>query len=471
MKKRNILLSLLFLSLITGCSYFEAFLGSTDSSYGSFVTNSSSSSGSSSSSTQKEYVNESPLHEKLYKNDDFNVGLPSTGDVRVLVVPIEIGNDTFTDEDLNNLNLAFNGTSEETGWESVNSYYNKVSKGKLNIEADITPVYSTGKSKAYYEAMYLRGKDPEYDLLKNILPALEEMYDLSNYDFNKDGYIDSIYLIYSCDYSMSDSSPYWAWCYEYFTDKPEYYDGVEADYYVWASIDFLYDPIADKNIKVNAETIIHETGHLFGLDDYYDYDEFKGPDGGVGGAAMMDCNVGDHDSFSKILMGWATPTIVNETGLYTIKPSNTSNDCLLIPLRESDDIIFSEYLIIDLYTPDGINEVHAGNYGLFDKAGVRIYHIDARIDPNLGSPQNELGYYTIFSFNNSDTKYKIIDLIEADNNNSISKLGYASNSDLFEIGDSLKNVKNHDGETSNYEIRITFANSEKATIRIVKNEG
>ena len=469
MKKRNILFILPFLIALTNCSYIEGIIGpQSGSNYGSLVINSSTSS-SLSSTTKTPYENVSPLHKAIEKDNDLHVGLPSTGDVKVLVVPVEIGNNKFSDEDLEKIDLAFNGTSSETGYESVSSYYNKCSQGELNIEATITPVYSTGKSESYYDTRYLLGNDIDYEILDNSLSLLEEIYDLSEYDYNKDSYIDGIYLIYSCNYSLDDLSPWWAWCADY-SQNTNTYDGLKTNLFVWASIQFLDDkPNSNTSININVETIIHETGHLLSLDDYYDYDEFTGPSGGLGGASMMDSNVGDQDSFSKALLGWSNHTIVNGEGTYTLRPSESSNDCLIIPLRENEDEILGEYLLIDYYTPTGLNEMQAGYYGLFSKPGVRIYHVDARIDPNIGNPKNLNGYYSIFSFNNSDTNYKVIEMIEKDKDNSIGKTGIASNNDLFTAGSSLNFINNHDNVKYDYTIKVTSIHT-TATITITKNK-
>ncbi len=479
MKKRNSILLVSLLATLVGCSYFEGItLPNLSSGYGSLVNPSSNNSSSSTinsstinSSTiiDKPYVYDSPLQNVLSLDPDFEVGLPSTGDVKVLVIPVEIGNNKFSDDDLEKINLAFNGTSQDTGFESVSSYYYKSSKGKLKIDAEISPVFKTGKSQSYYELRYNSGYDIDCEIIDNAMPLLDDLYDFSEFDYNRDSYIDAIYLIYSCDYSVSDSSPFWAWCYEHNGSKKKY-DKVEPGYFVWASFDFFNDPIGEyHSININAETIIHETGHLFGLDDYYDYDEGVGPDGGLGGAAMMDCNVGDQDSFSKLLLGWANATTVTEEGTYTLNPSESSNECLIIPLRENKNSFFGEYLLIDYYTPTGLNKTQAGNYGLFTRKGVRIYHVDARIDSNIGSQKNLNGYYTIFSFNNSDTKHKLIKMIEADKNNSIAKTGLASNNDLFSYGSKLDQIYNYDNELFNYTIKVTSI-EETATITVTKNE-
>ena len=47
------------------------------------------------------------------------IGLPSTGTYNALVIPVQFSGDTITQTQLDKLNKAFNGTSADTGWESV----------------------------------------------------------------------------------------------------------------------------------------------------------------------------------------------------------------------------------------------------------------------------------------------------------------------------------------------------------------
>ena len=95
---------------------------------------------------------------------------------------------------------------------------------------------------------------------------------------------------------------------------------------MWASQEFMFDAgyydeegnhsnwtteqLASGNAKPDAHTFIHETGHMIGLDDYYSYDRGKGDYGGLGGLDMMDFNIGDHNGYSKWMLGWLHPQMV-----------------------------------------------------------------------------------------------------------------------------------------------------------------
>ena len=70
---------------------------------------------------------------------------PSTGDVNVLVLPIEFTDFPFSPSTLSNLETALNGNgSEDTGyWESLSSFYRKSSFGQLRLDFHVADVFKT----------------------------------------------------------------------------------------------------------------------------------------------------------------------------------------------------------------------------------------------------------------------------------------------------------------------------------------
>lgn len=442
------------------------------------------------------------LKDLLIDSNKMGVGLSGSNNPHVLVVPVQFKEKqiygktygSFNENDLVKLEKIFIGTEEETGWESVNSYYKKSSYGKLDIQFDFTSVYTTNNDFKYYQnIMNLEG---DRVILEEVLDYFDDSIDFSQYDADNDSTIDGIYLVYSLPYSGSDRITdknlaknmdedfWWAWTNWY--NEDEVYDGKKPDYYMWISIDFINDGYDEKDLKkinVNAETFIHETGHMLGLDDYYDYvyeDESNKKDmfiGGVGGADMMDSSVGDHSPISKVLLGWIAPTVITES-MENIKlismqeeATNDTHQILLIP-KKWEDSYFSEYYLVDLYTPTGLNKLHNGEYGLFTKTGVRIYHIDATVDQRVGKMYDD-DYYSLFSYNNSTTDHLFVKLMEGDNNNSLMRLSalgtpaYATNGDLFyenyEFGN---NQKWYNGDDIEFNLLITHLEDEYALINI-----
>lgn len=393
-----------------------------------------------------------------------NRGLPAIGNPKILVIPVAFTDYAAKPNMVENLNKVLFGTSDETGWESLTSYYYQSSYGKLNITGTVLPVFQTGKSSTYYDSFY----DGDYEILQAALEYYDSQIDYSEYDSDDDGYIDAIYLVYSCPISEEEDSMWWAYTSEYFTEDYEYYDQVEADFYLLAGYDFIFEELASPTkISYNAETFIHETGHLLGLDDYYDTDGSKGPAGGIGGGDMMDYNVGDHNAFSKMILGWTTPTIMNgDQATFTLQSFGSSGDCVLIP-KGWNGTYFDEYYIIDFYTPDGLNEAEAGASGLFGTSGIRIYHIDA----TLNSDSTEVwSIWDIYQFNNSDTSHKLISLVEADKGNDIigttPEGGWSEDSDLFQENDSYLFDNWYDGTKPNFALTVISISNGEAVIQI-----
>lgn len=346
--------------------------------------------------------------------------LPSSGNRKILVVPIDTTDHEFTSKQVQNIKTAFFGTSEENGWESVASFYEKSSYGKLHITGDVTPVVHTNKTSSELSATaktYLNNNKQWTDyLLEDILSTLvQNGYDLSEYDTNDDGYLDAIWMVYSVPYDQS-SDLYWAYTTWVDDTSANKFSGKKACLYSWASYGFInqnYGFNDFRNPYVDSHTYIHETGHRLGLDDYYSYDyRKKNSDGStnydtpIGGLDRMDRNILDHDVFSKYLLGWNKPRVVTKDYLsannnkLTLNAYQNNGDALLIPIykdgsRDYNGTPFDEYLLLEYYTPTNLNHMDATTQYYtaprgFSQNGVLCFHVDARIGkliPNKdGSP-------------------------------------------------------------------------------------
>lgn len=375
------------------------------------------------------------------------VGIPSQGDVDILVFAVDFSDypSYLSDVGISDIELAFNGGSDDLVYESLSSYYSKSSYGALNINADVYGYYRASQPASYYEEEYyklwatdpftgdwLYGEDEvtyaDSDLIYEVLSFYDNQIDYSNYDSNQDGFIDGIYIIYTYPVSYDGDSDLW-WAYQdFYAYEGDLFDGVEPLYYVWSGDDFL----TEGSEPLNARTIIHETGHMLGLDDYYDYYPYDNDnEGGLGGADMMDSAFGDHNAFSKILLGWVTPMVVEGSATIDLLPFIESGEVILVTSNWKNSI-FDEYFLISYYTPTGLNL--QDKYELFTLPGILIYHVSAAIDDGYNE---EYEYYSIFNNNNTDSPNKLIDIVEADMNEAIERYSRAENTDLFQPGDSF----------------------------------
>jgi M6 family metalloprotease-like protein len=399
-------------------------------------------------------------HEKISDVGFYEGLFPSTGSPKLLVIPIGFEDYEVSDTLLNKINIAFNGTNNDLSFESLNTYYYKSSYQKLNVKSDILDWYKPKHSHNYYNRL----EDGGTVLLEEACEYYNTTVDFTKYDYNNDDYIDGVYIIYNVPVDYVGNSLWWA--YQYSSSKNMRLDGKILYNYAFAGTDFMNDKVSLGDI--NSRAYIHEFGHMLGLDDLYDYNEKTGPNGGLGGSDMMDHNIGDHNPFSKMALGWVKPTIVNKSGTYNLSSFVESGNVLLI--HNNFNTIYDEYLLVEFYTPTSLNRI---DLPMGNNIGVRILHVDARFnyDKNGNITYNGGEYYSPYIYDNSDTEHKFMKVIEADFNNSIGKNKDFNSTDLFTpnskvFGIYQKNYWNHQNENWNYIIEVISMNENECVINI-----
>lgn len=355
-------------------------------------------------------------YEDVYKSS-FTPVTPSKGDVNILVVPVEFSDlNSFTSDNLELINYAFNGSNEDNTtsyWESCKSFYYKSSNGALNFNFEVADVFVPSITSITFN----RNADDYGTESSMILDEIAAKgltinnsrinFNDKKYDSNNDGAIDGVWMIYNATSYLDvyGRQKYWAYTTNYGSENPT----VPFGKYANGSILFLGEngqlPRDSKN--ADAHTIIHETGHMLGLDDYYDYcGENKYSYTGL--VDMMDLNIGDHDAFSKYALGWTKSLVVTDERTLTLKPFATSFDSIILPSGTFNGSAFSEYLIIEYYTPEGLFAHDSENkYGglsssypkFFTESGLRIYHIDARLS-EFNAKYNMLTHSIEYEFGN-----------------------------------------------------------------------
>ena len=152
-------------------------------------------------------------------------------------------------------------------------------------------------------------------------------------------------LIYGApDYGSLDDdsrSNLWAYCFWIQDQSVKSVSSPGANVFFWASYDFMYSSskayqrTGKSNYgggdttycSLDTHTYIHEMGHVFGLEDYYDYSGQYNP---AAGFSMQDNNVGSHDPFSSYALGWGKAYIPTETTTINLKPFQDSGEMILL---------------------------------------------------------------------------------------------------------------------------------------------
>ncbi|MCI7527489.1 MAG: hypothetical protein MSA65_04215, partial [Mollicutes bacterium] len=247
----------------------------------------------------------------------------------------------------------------------------------------------------------------------------------------------------------------------------------------------------------DAHTLIHETGHMLGAEDYYSYDgESRGYSGGLD---MMDLNIGDHSAFTKYLFSWVKPYLLDLSSSLnkfeiTLNTFESSGDCLIIPSSSFNNSPYGEYLIIEYLTNDYLNNFdssscyYEGIY-FYSTRGIRVFHVNSRLIKYVGTRNvfmnnneyklDEEANYTTYAYSNTpslsyEKNVPLYQLVSKMNEKLYGKR-LASNNDLFlendiinssTISASLKNNKFYDGSDFNYSITIDSLTFDQATLTV-----
>ena len=532
--KKLVFLQLLAL-FVTGCRVTpnrEKQTKTATQSITSAKTSSSSSEPSPSSSVPSLPLEKTKLD---YTYDDYQAhnfagadNCPLSGHPKLLVIPVWFNDSTtFISESSkelvrNDIETSFVGSNEETGWRSVKTFYEEDSLGVLSLEATVSEWYSITSNYTAY------GTDSNLTKTRSLIDNAVAWYfennptdQRSNYDSNADGFMDGVMLVYAAPDCVSlENTKYsnlWAYC--YWTDNKANVDNPTAKSFFWASYDFMYDSMVAmertgtspygggdcRYINIDAHTYIHEMGHVLGLDDYCD----KGGLFPAGGFSMQDYAMGGHDAYSVMALGWAEPYIPTSSNTITIHDFASSHDVILLANHEVNST-FDEYILIELFTPTGLNQLdcdHAyDGYPIGpSKPGIRVWHVDARLTyvknmtplkitysseliTNPDYPDTDYGIYSAMANSYSTAyasvlgsnyyNYNLLQLIRNDEITTYRPDNWVGDSDLFYAGDtfSMQTYKNQfykTGKMNNdqnlgWSFTVNSISNNQAEITIIK---
>lgn len=552
--KKKILLLAIVATTLTSCSFID--IGNSKSNSGtttsssnldgsSFSNSSTSSSSSNSSSSSFNNTNNLEKTNLNYTYKDYTTNsvypvdsCPSVGTVKLLIIPI-----WFTDSTTyiktakketvrEDIKKAYTGSTSETGWHSVKTYYEEESQGKLTINATVSSWYEINKKSTYY---YNDASTGTYTTKTTdlVLEAVNWYFtnnpsdSRKNYDADGNGYLDGVMLIYGAPDTQAlnneSADNLWAYCYWLQDEKLKNTSNPGANTFFWASYDFMYGKTRamtqtgtsyangdTSHCTIDAHTFIHEMGHVFGLDDYYDYSNSKYVP--AGGFSMQDYNVGGHDPYSVMALGWASPYIPTESTTITIGAFSETHDLILLSTGfNSYKSPFDEYLLLELYTPTGLNELDSKyQYGSYptgpSTTGIRLWHVDARLTyvnslTSVGEPiystsltsNVEAGYYGVYHamsntygseegyispLGSSYSNYNILQLIRNNKSSSYKPSDTLSSTSLFGNGSSfnissyskqfVQGTKTNAGMAFNWLFKVSISGN-TATIQLTKN--
>lgn len=310
----------------------------------------------------------------------------------------------------NDIYQAFFGNEETTGWHSVSTYYREDSNRRLSISGTVANWYPAEMSSIDFVT-----KDA-YNWNDLLVEAFNWYFEVdnpedkpSNYDVDKDGYVDSVALIYG---SPNEN------CYQYRQEfngmalninkngkfhsttrrlknaqlksvsnpgPNNYFNASYTSMYnktnALAKTGFPYNSCHNSLATIDSRTYCHETGHLFGLPDLYDTGKNKGADFSSG-LTMQASDNGYHDPFSAMALGWVDPIIPTDSCTVFITNYSYSHSVILLtPEFNKLNSPFDEYIALELFAPTGLFEqdVDAKYTSLKNTVGIRMYHVNSKL--------------------------------------------------------------------------------------------
>ena len=397
---------------------------------------------------------------KTYSSfDKYSAVTPSTGNVKCLVIPIWFtDSSSFIDvrksdaagknqkqQIREDLETAIFGDGTGTVYESVASFYKKESRNAFNLQGEIAPWYN-----ASIAATEITSETEMAIEAVNAYFATSGKT-LSDFDSNEDGVIDSLMLYYGSNYFGPDHHSRAFQRGQNVVNKENY----PFARYTWFSAMNMYningrEPETTGQLETNdlsslvdeklaSTTAIHEFGHTFGLDDYYEEtqegEERREP---ACGFSMQDSSIGGHDPYSTMTIGWTSPYVfsassfeIGETVNVTLHDFQSSNEVVVLsPSWSSETQGFSEYLALELYTPTGLNEYHANRYSSYhaNAIGLRVWHVN-------GYKTEELRH--VYTNNDGPETYDQLHLIRRDKSSTFMETSHKLDEALFVEGDSF----------------------------------
>lgn len=399
-------------------------------------------------------------------------GCPTTGSPAVLVIPVEFRDVTATSKGYTT-DAILNAFKQngQCDYYSVYDYYYISSYGQLTLDITVLDYWF----RPQYASSYYANATIDYFgeeifggdqlIMDEALAYLATIMDLSKFDSDNNGIIDSVVLINTLE--IGDDDFHWAYRYwNLYTDGDGYYyeyDGVSANDYLWASYQFLYETddgqSFDDTTAMNTYTFIHEFGHVLGADDYYDTAGVGEP---MGGCDIMDAMSGDHNAFTKFNYGWLTTSrlvVTDSSVTLTLEDFTKSGDTIIIANSWDESLgAYQEYYIVAYYTSNGLNDNSVGG-GYFARDGIVVYHVNATL---YSEEYDGVTYYDIYN-NNTDysddygTKDNLIEYVLSENDTY-----------TYVEGDTLPPVKDDSGVTLCYTFTVDALDGEYATITFTK---
>ena len=270
-----------------------------------------------------------------------------TGEKRGLIILVEFKDKAFKS---GHDNAFYQDVANKVGYTSVlgfkgsvKDYFLAQSNGTFNLGFDVVGPVKLSHEYAYYGAHDGSSNDIRPGaMVAQACQLADSQVDFSKYDWNNDGWVDQVYILYAGLGEASGGDENTIWPHEYELDNSDYgktlsLDGVGINTYACGceiTYSYVINRVTGNYQKIERTdgigTICHEFSHCLGLPDFYD--TRNNSNYGMGTWDLMDQGSYNGNSFcppnytgyEKIYCGWIDAIELNKAA--TVQGMKSSAD-------------------------------------------------------------------------------------------------------------------------------------------------
>ena len=306
---------------------------------------------------------------------------------------------------------------------SARQYFYDSSHGQYNPQFDVVGPVTVSENMAYYGKNNSYGNDshPEHMINEACKLADSECgIDFTQYDNDKDGYVDFVFVIYA-GYGEADggaSNTIWphAWNLYSAAGIKCQVDGKTVDLYACGNeLDFF----SKKHTGIG--TFCHEFSHVLGLPDLYVTNTATHPT--LNEWDIMDYGPYNNDgntppsfsAYERFFMGWLQPRLIVDPENVVLNELQTSNEALLISTTDQHNLIGNDpnpttFYMIENRQQEGWDEHLPGHGMMLTKVQ---YNYNRWFQNIVNNSSSKMGVDLIEAKSNSDNQGKATDLFPA----------------------------------------------------------
>lgn len=307
------------------------------------------------------------------------------GDRRQLVILAAFRDRQFEDDDSTTLakwDKIFNTDNyhEDSFVGSVHDYFYDQSYGQFNLKFDLIRVNLPDSCKKYRSTNVDENSQYMVDDIVDTLQTLD--IDWSQYDWNDDGYVNQILIIYAGEGQNAGGNYNTIWPHQWWLSLHLDLSNPEPDKY--RSYRTVYD--GDREYRIDCYccmqeminsgyiqstfgTICHEYSHCFGLPDFYDgYTKYVGEwdlmdYGNYNGGGFCPPNYSAHERW---LMGWVNPVELSANTSVSDMPALCDEPQAYLIRNDGHE---DEYYLVENRQQTGWDQDIPGS-------GLVVFHVD-----------------------------------------------------------------------------------------------